>query len=92
MSDQVPQDERVPRYRDLFDQEEHTGRECAYCPICTAIAVARRTRPEVVEHLGRAAREVLLALGILLEEAEERLRNTTPPEQPATRLRRIDIG
>lgn len=99
--------DRAPRYRDLFGTDHDHGAECAYCPICTAIALARRSRPEVVEHLAGAAREILLALGIILEEAEARMRAAEQahagqprPARPAgadpattgSKLRRIDIG
>lgn len=74
MTEPDDHDGRAPRYRDLFADEHDHGPECAYCPVCTAIALVRRSRPEVVEHLAGAAREIVLALGIILEEAEERLR------------------
>lgn len=66
---------RAGRYSDLFgaerrDHTEHTS-DCAYCPICATIGVVRKTRPEVLEHLTVAARELLAAAVIFLEEANE---------------------
>lgn len=49
---------------------EHPS-DCAYCPICATIAVVRKTRPEVLDHLAAAARELIVAAGIILEEAGE---------------------
>ena len=49
---------------------EHPS-DCAYCPICATIAVVRKTRPEVLDHLATAARELIAAAGIILEEAGE---------------------
>ena len=76
---------RAARKSDLFGHEtfdrsqtqhpsghsaEHTS-DCAYCPICATIAVVRKTRPEVLDHLATAARELIVAAGIILEEAGE---------------------
>jgi hypothetical protein len=91
-------EERAARYSDLFEsaQSEH-GSDCAYCPICATIAVVRKTRPEVLDHLAAAAREMVVAAGILLEEAEKVVGSpTSPPEddQPETssKVRRIDVS
>lgn len=88
-------EERAARYSDLFEGHEHTP-DCAYCPICATIAVVRNTKPEVLDHLAAAARELVIAAGILLEEAEsfvgggdERPQST---REGADRVRRIDIG
>ena len=64
-------DERAARYSDLFGahrDHEHTP-DCAYCPICTAIAAVRSTNPEVLDHLASAARELMIAAGMFLEDA-----------------------
>lgn len=90
-------DERAARYSDLFAGRHSHAAECAYCPVCAAIAVVRNTRPEVLDHLAAAARELIAAAGILLEEAESVV---GAPEGPgkerartgADRIRRIDIG
>ena len=91
-------EERAARYSDLFERthSEH-GSDCAYCPICATIAVVRNTRPEVLDHLAAAAREMVVAAGILLEEAERVVGSTTDPaddDSPETssKVRRIDVG
>jgi hypothetical protein len=95
-------EERAARYSDLFAGRRDHSAECAYCPICATIAVVRNTRPEVVEHLAAAAREMIAAAGILLEEAEQVIgrpeRQGRPPGAEAgtprheETVRRIDIG
>ncbi|HVF54151.1 MAG TPA: hypothetical protein VNC78_11195 [Actinomycetota bacterium] len=75
---------RAARYSDLFDSG-HTHRpNCAYCPICSAIGMVRGAKPELTEHLMNAARELVLAFGILVEEAEAFL---TPVEKAETAAR-----
>jgi hypothetical protein len=89
--------ERAARYSDLFAaRHEHTS-DCAYCPICSAIAVVRTTKPEVLDHLAAAARELILAAGILLEEAGEVIGEPDgkPPRKSSrsrAEVRRIDIS
>ena len=56
------------------------------CPICFAVSALQPLRPEAVEHLMNAGRELLLAVKSVLDQragdaAEER-----------TRLERIDIA
>lgn len=93
-------EERAARYSDLFEgaHDEHTS-DCSYCPICATIAVVRKTRPEVMDHLAVAAREMIIAAGIMLEEAESFVgsgsadaegRDDRDGNEP--RVRRIDIG
>ncbi|MGH2826410.1 MAG: hypothetical protein ACRDKF_05520 [Actinomycetota bacterium] len=93
-------EERAARYSDLFEgaHDEHTS-DCAYCPICATIAVVRKTRPEVMDHLAVAAREMIIAAGIMLEEAESFVGSSrTDAEKPddgdanEPRVRHIDIG
>ena len=87
---------RAARKSDLFGHEtadrsqtqapgghvaEHPS-DCAYCPICATIAVVRKTRPEVLDHLAAAARELIVAAGIILEEAGE-IVGTAPKDDPA---------
>ena len=63
--------ERAARYSDLFGDRsahEHPS-DCAYCPFCATVSVVRKTHPEVLEHLAAAARELITAAGILIEEA-----------------------
>ncbi len=86
---------RAARYRDLFAVSHQEASDCAYCPLCTAIGAVRRTRPELVNHLAAAAKEVLLAAGILLEEAGQAIASVSQPEEPAAsepKVRRIDIA
>ena len=90
---------RAARYHDLFENgHEHTS-DCAYCPICATIAVVRQTRPEVMEHLAAAARELIVAAGLLLEEAgkvvgapESESTTGRPGDEDGGKVRRIDIG
>ncbi len=92
-------DERAARYSDLFGGNHEHASNCAYCPICTAIGVLRTTRPEVLDHLAGAAREMISAFSILLEEAEgivgaiENLRKAQadPATDTNSRVRRIDV-
>lgn len=88
---------RGARYSDLFAGRGHDHTpDCAYCPICSAIAVVRKTRPEVLEHLSVAAREVIVALGIMLEEAGDILGAESPARASQAsaddKVRRIDVG
>jgi hypothetical protein len=87
-------DERAARYSDLFAEHEHAS-DCAYCPICATIAVVRNTKPEVLDHLASAARELIAAVGLLLEEAESVIGTAEAmraEEQKKARVRKIDIG
>jgi hypothetical protein len=89
MSDQ----ERAARYSDLFEPgagHEHAS-ECAYCPICATIRVVRNTRPEIVEHLTAATRELIVAVGLFLEEAERIVGTEDGDPERAPKIRRIDI-
>ncbi|HET7482736.1 MAG TPA: hypothetical protein VFK89_07740 [Actinomycetota bacterium] len=87
-------DERAARYSDLFGaHHEHTS-DCAYCPICTAIAAVRKTNPEVLDHLASAARELMIAAGMFLEEAGHLVGKPQPAdgeEDGAGKVRRIDV-
>jgi hypothetical protein len=92
------EEERAARYSDLFEttHSEHAS-DCAYCPICATIAVVRKTRPEVVDHLAAAAREMVMAAGILLEEAEKVVgapdgSSDEDSSEPSSKVRHIDVG
>lgn len=95
-------DNRAARYSDLFASQHDHVSDCAYCPICTTISVVRRTKPEILEHLGTAARELAIVAAILLEEAgdmisaaESRRQSQPPPAEDApapAQIRRIDAG
>ena len=75
--------ERAARYSDLFgDRRSHDhASDCAYCPFCATVAVVRKTHPEVLEHLAAAARELIAAAGVLIEEASKTV--APPPEAPS---------
>jgi len=91
-------EERAARYSDLFGSRHEHSETCAYCPICATIALVRNTRPEVVEHLANAAREMILAAGMMLEEAgeiigkPENARRAAGEDSEDAKVRRIDIG
>lgn len=93
------EDERAARYSDLFAAQHEHGSDCAYCPICATIAVVRNTRPEVLDHMASAAREFIMAIGLLLEEADKvigRPEGASSKEPSASseeaKVRHIDIG
>ena len=89
---------RAARYSDLFAEQRHehgvSSESCAYCPICATISVVRNTKPEVLEHLASAARELIIAAGILLEEAGEIVGEQSRKTDPGGdgKVTRIDIG
>ncbi len=62
--------------------EHERPADCAYCPICATISVVRNTRPEVMGHLAAAARELLAAASILVEEAGKVVAPETTEESP----------
>jgi hypothetical protein len=96
----MSENERAARYSDLFGSEDAGGSgqgvhssNCAYCPICAAIGVVRNTKPEVLEHLAGAARELILAAGLLIEEAE-RVAKTAERgtrDRSGAKIRKINI-
>lgn len=57
--------------RSVADHVGH-GRDCALCPVCQAIRLARQTHPEVRAHLAAA-------IGSLAEAATAALRNMPQP-------------
>ncbi|MDQ5816451.1 MAG: hypothetical protein M3516_09195 [Actinomycetota bacterium] len=87
-------DARAARYSDLFaTSHDHTS-DCSLCPICATISVLRQTKPEVVEHLATAARELLAAAAILIAEAESVVGAAEEPTAPgpdSSTVRRIDV-
>lgn len=46
--------------------------ECMACPIGLVFFAMRQTRPEVVEHLQKAAHEVFQAVKVLMDQYAER--------------------
>lgn len=89
--------ERAARYSDLFgDRRDHPS-DCAYCPFCATVSVVRKTHPEVLEHLAAAARELITAAGILIEEAAKTVAPPPAPEAqeedaPPAEVRWIETG
>jgi hypothetical protein len=57
----------------------------AFCPICTFVTAVGDARPELLDHLILASREVLLAVRALIDA---RLEGTAPP----AKLERLTIG
>lgn len=97
----MSQEERAARYSDLFGSQHEHPSDCAYCPICATISVVRNTRPEVLEHVASAAKELILAFGLMLEEAGQvaaaaeaaaRVSAVREPSGEDAKVRRIDIG
>lgn len=90
----APEDEQpAARYSDLFEDKHEHAPDCAYCPLCATISVVRKTKPEIVDHLANAARELTLAAGMFLEELGDAIGpEEEPPAEPpvADNVRRID--
>jgi hypothetical protein len=61
--------------------------ECSFvmCPICTALSAAQEVRPEAVQHLMAASRELLLAARTFIDA---RVRSSAG----SSRLEKIDIA
>lgn len=89
-------EERAARYVDLFEKSHDHGAECAYCPFCATLAVVRKTKPEILDHLAAAARELITAAGILIEEASVIVGGDTAntQDEPAEvlKMHRTDAG
>ena len=80
---------RAARYSDLFgDRSEHPS-DCQYCPFCATVNVVRKTHPEVLEHLAAAARELITAAGIMIEEAAKAV--APPPAEAADEDQTADV-
>jgi hypothetical protein len=58
-----------------------------FCPICLAVTAGHSVRPDAVEHLLAAGREVMLALSSILGARGEE----TGRDGPKATLTRIDI-
>jgi hypothetical protein len=68
-------------------ESQHQPPLCSigFCPICTFVTAMGQARPELVEHLMMASREVLLAVRSLIDA---RLEGLPPPPK----LERLTIG
>lgn len=94
----MSQQERAARYSDLFEESHAHASDCSLCPICATIGVVRKTRPEVLDHLAAAARELIIAAGIMLEEAGNSIgKDDADPSAggrvtDSGKVRRIDVG
>lgn len=90
----MTEDARGARYSDLFENaHDHSTSDCAYCPICVTIAAVRNTKPEVLEHLAVAARELVLAAGLFLEQASETIGEQGKDDagEGEAKVRHIDV-
>ena len=65
---------------------QHPVCSVAFCPICMVVSALGDARPELVEHLLVASREMLLAARAVIDARLE-----TMEEQPTTGLQRIEI-
>ena len=59
-----------------------------FCPICAAVTAGQTVRPEAVEHLLAAGRELLLAVSSILGA---RAQGREAGGEPSATLTRIDI-
>ena len=66
---------------------EHPVCTVAFCPICMMVTTIGDLRPELVEHLLAAGRELLLAARAVIDARLQ----TMEEEEPASGLKRIDI-
>lgn len=89
---------RAAKYSDLFEDNHKETSDCAYCPICTTIGVVRNTKPELLDHLAKAARELLIVAEVMLEEAASFVGADATPPKPRPvpddeqNVTRIDAG
>ena len=66
---------------------EHPVCTVAFCPICMMVTTIGDLKPELVEHLLAAGREMLLAARAVIDARLQ----TMEEEEPASGLKRIDI-
>jgi hypothetical protein len=57
------------------------GPECLACPVCVLLQALSSVRPEVVQHLAAAGRELTLALAALVEAQASAYDRTEPKVQ-----------
>lgn len=88
--------DRAARYSDLFADRREESSDCDYCPLCTTIAVIRKTKPEALDHLAAGAREMIVVASMLLQEAESivgrRDQRHVSRQEPSATVTRIDNG
>jgi hypothetical protein len=96
----APEDEGAPPppIPGYFGHDHAAVSDCAYCPICATIGLVRNAKPEVLEHLANAARELILAAGMIVEEAGKVVGAQAAPakpaqeEEPPSNVRHLDIS
>lgn len=80
--------------RPTSPEEEHpagdAGHVCsvAFCPIGLALSAARPMKPDAIEHLLVAGRELLLAVGAMLDARADEIGDRDAPSA----LEKIDIA
>ena len=74
---------RQPRKRPQAEERAAAQPVCpvGFCPVGMALAFGEQVRPEVVEHLVAAGRELLLAMKAVVDARVESLERTSPLEQ-----------
>ena len=79
---------RTDRVEDATPTDSATPPLCtiAFCPICTFVTAVGEVRPELVDHLIVASREVLMAARALIDA---RLQGMPPPPP---KMERLTIG
>jgi hypothetical protein len=70
-------------------EPDHAAPVCtvSFCPICLAVTAMQPLRPEVMEHLLLAGRELLIAARVVLDA-----RAADPDGSTGSVLEKIDIG
>jgi hypothetical protein len=61
------------------------GQECVVCPVCVLLQAVTSVKPEVMEHLVNAARELTLALQAVVES------QASSQERASQGLQRIKV-
>ena len=63
--------------------DEHAPPTCTvgFCPICLAVTTVNEARPDVIEHLMVAGREVLLAVRAIIDSRLQAPEHTTKLER-----------
>jgi hypothetical protein len=62
-----------------------------FCPICMAVSAVQPLKPEIIEHLALAARELMLVARAVLDSRAAQV-GGEQEETPEPRLEKIDIG